>query len=225
MEATGHGVGGVTVELQHSPQDVACCGEEGAYMSKSLARIVVLTGMLFGAGAARADFASVLQAQPIAASTAVAFQNSAVTPGTTSSNGVYNFLDTWSFSLDGSFQVSSIAAAISFTDVSGQAVLFGITNLQVNLVTNPASGSPLVSWMTVSAPATGLQQTVALIPSNALGAGNYMLEVRGNVTQPGAYSGSLIAQPLAPVPLPTTQALFACGMLALGFLGSRVRRR
>ena len=194
-------------------------------MSRSLARVVVLTGMLLGAGAARADFASVLQSQPIAASTAVGFQDSTVTPGTTSPGGLYNFLDRWSFTLDGSFQVSSIAAAINFTDVGGHAVLFGITNLQVNLVTNPPSGSPLVSWMTVSAPASGLQQTVALIPPSALGPGNYMLEVRGNVTQPGAYSGSLIAQPLAPVPLPTTQALFVCGILALGFSASRLRRR
>jgi hypothetical protein len=203
---------------------VAAERERGTLMSRSLVRATLLAGALLGAGAARADFASVLQPSPIAASTAVAFQDSNVQPGTTSANGLYNFLDSWSFTLDGSFLVSSIAAAINFTDVDGHAVLFGITNLQVNLVTAPPSGPPIVSWLSVSAPATGLQQTVALVPPSALGSGTYTLEVRGDVTQPGAYSGSLIAQPLAPVPVPTTSALFACGILALGFTASRLRR-
>ncbi len=192
-------------------------------MSKCLVRAALLAGAVLGAGTARADFASVLQPGPINASTSVAFQNSNVVPGTTS--GIYNFLDSWSFSLDGSFLVSSIAAAIDFTDGGGHPVLFGITDLQVNLVTDPASGTPLVSWTTVSAPVSGLEQTVALVPPSALGAGHYVLEVRGHVTQPGSYAGSLLAQPLQPVPLPTTLALFACGLLAIGFTSSRLRRR
>ncbi len=185
----------------------------------------MLIGALAGAGAARADFVSVLQATPIAMSAAVAFQNSNVTAGTISSDGVYNFLDKWSFSLDGSFLVSSIAAALDFRDSNGHAVLFGITDLQVNLLADPQNGPPLVSWVTVSAPLQGLEQTVALIPPNALGAGNYTLEVRGNVTQPGAYSGSVIAQPLQPVPLPGSAAIFACGILAMAFTAARSRRR
>jgi len=196
-------------------------------MSRNLLRAALLVATLLGAGVARADLASVLQPGPISASTSVAFQDSRVQPGTLATqNGInYNFLDSWTFTLDGSFLVSSIAAAINFTDASGQSLLFGIDHLQVNLVTDPASGSPLVSWLTVSAPTAGLQQTVALIPPNALGAGNYMLEVRGLVTQPGSYSGSLIAQPVAPVPVPPAMALFACGLLAIGFASSRLRRR
>jgi hypothetical protein len=42
------------------------------------------------------------------------------------------------------------------------------------------------------------------------------------VTQPCAYSGSLIAQP---VPLPPSAALFASALLAIGFSASRLRRR
>ena len=196
-------------------------------MSGNLLRAVVVVGTLMGAGAARADLVSVLQPGPIAASTSVAFHDSNVQAGTLATQtGVdYNFLDSWTFTLDGSFLVSSIAAAINFTDPSGQSVLFGIEHLQVNLLTNPASGSPLVSWLTVSSPAAGLQQTVALIPPSALGAGDYTVEVRGFVTQPGAYSGSLIAQPLAPVPVPPSSALLACGLLAIGFASSRLRRR
>ena len=195
-------------------------------MSGNLLRAVLLVGPLLGAGAARADMVSVLQPGPISASSSVAFHDSNVQPGTLATqNGInYNFLDSWTFSLDGSFLVSSIAAAIDFTDPSGQSVLFGVQDLQVNLLTNPASGAPLVSWLTVSAPVAGLQQSVALIPPHALGAGNYMIEVRGFVTQPGSYSGSLIAQP-SPVPVPPSAALFACGLLAIGFASSRLRRR
>jgi hypothetical protein len=194
-------------------------------MSRSLVRAAALVGCLVVSSAARADFASVLQPGPISASTSVAFHDSNVTVGTISPDHVYNFLDSWSFTLDGSFLVSSIAAAIAFTDPSGQSVLFGITNLQVNLVTDPAAGSPLVSWATVSAPTSGLEQTVALVPSSPLGAGNYTLQVRGNVTAPGSYSGSLLAQPVQPVPAPKSSALFACAILAVGFTMQRLRRR
>jgi hypothetical protein len=196
-------------------------------MSGNLLRAVGVLVTVLGAGAARADLVSVLQPGPISASTSVAFHDSDVQPGTLASqNGVdYNFLDSWTFTLDGSFRVSSIAAAINFTDASGQSVLFGIDHLQLNLLTHPASGAPLVSWLTVSSPAAGLQQTVALVPPSALGAGDYSVEVRGFVTQPGAYSGSLIAQPVAPVPVPPSTALFACGLMAIGFASSRLRRR
>ena len=194
-------------------------------MYRNIVRGAVLAGALAGAGAARADFVSVLQPGPISMSTAVAFQNSNVAPGTVSSDGIYNFLDKWTFSLDGSFLVSSITAALDFTDSNGSAVLFGITNLQVNLLADSLNGSPLVSWVSVSAPLQGLQQTVALIPPSALGAGNYTLEVRGNVTQPGAYAGSVLAQPLQPVPVPGGAALFACGILAIAFTSARSRRR
>ena len=193
-------------------------------MSKSLVHAIGLAGGLLIAGAARADMISVLQPGPISMATSVGFHDSNVTIGTTTPDNVYNFLDTYTFSLDGSFLVSSIAAAIDFRDPSGGSVLFGITNLQVNLVETSPAGSLLVSWATVSMPATGLEQTVALIPTSALGAGAYELQVRGNVTQPGSYSGSMIAQPVAPVPLPTTSALFACGILAIGFASTRLRR-
>ncbi|MEP6502112.1 MAG: FxDxF family PEP-CTERM protein [Betaproteobacteria bacterium] len=177
------------------------------------------------AGPARADLVSVLQDTPIAASTAVAFHDGNVTPGTLAGNGAWNFLDQWKFSLSGAFDVSSLTAAIAFTDASGQAVLFGVTNLQVNLVGDPPGQTALVSWQAISAPLTGLQQSVALIPTVALGAGDYILQVRGNVTQPGAYSGSLIAQPLLVVPIPATASLFAAGFAALGLMAHRQRRR
>ena len=193
-------------------------------MSKTLVRVTVLAGSLLVAGAARADFATVLQPGPIAMSTAVGFHDSDVTVGTTTADNAYNFLDSYTFTLDGSFQVSTIAAAIDLRDAGGGAVLFGITNLQVNLLQLQPAATLLVSWATVSMPATGLEQTVALVPPSTLGAGNYALQVRGNVTRPGAYSGSLLAEPVSPVALPNTSALLACGILALGFASARLRR-
>ena len=193
-------------------------------MSRNLVRAALLVAGVLTAGAARADFATVLQPGPISASTSVGFHDSNVTVGTTSPDGAYNFLDSYSFSLDGSFQVSTIAASIDFRDPSGGAMLFGVSNLQVNLVETSPAGLLLVSWATVSMPATGLEQTVALIPTNSLGAGDYEIQVRGFVIAPGSYSGSLIAQPVAPVPLPAAPALFACGVLAIGFASARLRR-
>jgi hypothetical protein len=191
-------------------------------MSRRMVRTFVAVGALLATGAARADLVSVLQDVPIAAATAAAFHNVDVVPGTVSADGRYNFLDKWTFTLDGSFQVASIAASIAFTDEGGRAVLLGISNLQVNLV---GEGVVLASWRTVSEPVSGLQQTVALIPSTALAAGDYTLQVRGYVVEPGAYAGSLVAQPVQVVPLPASSALFAAGLMALGFAAHRLRRR
>ena len=196
-------------------------------MNRRIVRAAMLIGALAGAGSARADFVGTLNPQTISMATAVAFANSNVTVGTTvTDQGVnYNFLDEWLFTLDGSFLVSSITAALDFRDSNGNAVLLGINNLQVNLLTDPPNGAPLVSWLTVTTPVQGLEQSVALTPTSPLGAGNYKVEVRGFVTNIGTYSGSLLAQPLQPVPLPGSAALFACGILAIGFTSARSRRR
>ena len=190
-------------------------------MSRSFIRVTLLLGSLLTASVARADMVSALQSDPISASTAVGFHDSNVTVGMTSPDNVYNFLDTYTFSLSGDFLVSSIAAAIDFRDPNGGSVLFGITNLQLNLVEVSPSSSLLVSWSTVTMPASGLEQTVTLIPTSSLGAGDYELQVRGNVTEPGSYAGSLIAQPVATVPVPASAALFCCGILAIGFASTR----
>ena len=193
-------------------------------MSKNLVRAALLVGSLLVVGAARADMVSVLEPGAISLSTSLGFHDSNVTVGTISPDNVYNFLDTYTFSLNGSFLASSIAAAIDFRNPEGGAVLFGVTNLQINLVETSPASSLLVSWATVSMPAVGLEQTVALIPTSALGAGDYELQVRGDVTAPGSYSGSLIAEPLVAAPLPTTLALFASGLLALCCASARQRR-
>lgn len=191
-------------------------------MSRLMRPLAIALMALCVLGDARADLVSVLQPGPISASTSVAFQNSNVTPGTIDPSGNYNFVDQWRFTLDGSFSVSSFTAAIDFVDQDSQAVLFGVTNLQVNLVSDSAMSSPIVSWQTVSAPSSGFQETLALVPPTPLGSGDYTLEVRGLVTQPGSYAGSLAAQPVRVVPLPGSFPLF---LVALAALAVAARRR
>jgi hypothetical protein len=82
------------------------------------------------AGSARADFVSVLQATPIAASTAAAFHDSNVTVGTLSPDGAYNFLDQWKFEVrgkvaePGSYSGSLIAQPLQVVPLPAAATLF-----------------------------------------------------------------------------------------------------
>lgn len=159
--------------------------------------------------AAKADFVGSLGT--ITPSATVAFSNSNVTVSSSAQPAPYNFLDQWTFVLSSGASVASIAATIYFTPGPGVPPVFGIDNLQINLVSNPVSGPPIVSWLTVTTPAPGFNQLVALIPPSPLGAGNYTLQIRGTVTTPGAYSGSVIAQAPAVVPLPARSAIAVPG--------------
>lgn len=177
-------------------------------------------------GLAHADLVGTLAGSPLSAPGNVSFHNDNVQVGTISTSGAgvtYNFLDQWQFSLSPSLaNVAALVASINFTAGAGGPQLFGISNLQVNLVSNPVSGPPLVSWLTVTSPVAGLQQQVALIPSSTLAAGNYTLQVRGTVALPGAYSGSLIVDA---VPLPATLPLLLAGVSVIGWLGRRFSGR
>ena len=183
-------------------------------------RIAALVVIAACSGAARADLTGNLGT--ITPSGTVAFSNSNVTVGTFAAPS-YNFLDSWTFVLGANASVATIAATINLTAGPGGPAVFGIENLQINLVTNPISGPPLVSWLTVTTPAPGLNQLVALIPQSPLGAGSYIVQVRGTLTAPGAYSGSLIAAP-STVPLPAALPLLAFGLGSLGVAGLRRRR-
>lgn len=185
-----------------------------------LVRMTVVAALSAGAGAAHADFSGDLGT--VSPSATFAFSNSNVIAGTVAAPS-YNFLDRWTFVLGADANVASIAATINFTTGPGGPALFGIDNLQINLARNPASGPPLVSWLTVTSPAPGFNQLVALIPPSPLGAGSYTLQVRGTLTSPGAYSGSLIAAP-STVPLPAALPLLMLGLSGLGMAGLRKRR-
>lgn len=155
----------------------------------------------------------------------VAFANSNVTVGTITTVGpiTYNFLDQWRFNLDTLASVAGLVASINFTAGPGGPELFGVTNLEINLRSDPSSGPPLVSWLTVTSPAPGVQTSIALLPASPLTAGDYIFDVRGTVTTPGAYSGSLVV--LSAVPLPASLPMLALGLVGLAAWGRHSAQR
>lgn len=178
----------------------------------ALLRPLCLAAALGGSGLAHADFVGSLGS--ITPPATVAFSNSVVTTGTTA--GLYNFLDTWNFTLAADAHVGSITTTFDFAGGPG----VGITNLQVKLSTNPISGPALVSWLTVTPSGPGFNSSVALIPASPLLAGNYKLDIRGTLASPGSYGGTVIANA---VPLPAALPLFLSGLGALGIKGARKR--
>jgi len=141
------------------------------------------------------------------------------------SAATYNFYDHYLLSVpDGT--AAAIATSFSFGS------LFNINLLQVRLYSGntPTLGTPagvvIQSWSSpISAGAfTG---TVAALPETVLGAGSYVLEVRGLVTGSagGVYSGQLTVAPApVPAPVPVPAALWLMGS-ALGLVGAASRSR
>ena len=132
----------------------------------------------------------------------------------------YNFYDDFLINVPIS-RVNTLSSSINLGD------LISISNLQVRLYAGatptlgvPAGGA-IVSWSAEidAGPATG---TIAVLPETVLGAGDYVLEVRGLVSGQfgGSYSGVLN---VATVPLPMPVNLFALGFSSV-MLAVRRRR-
>jgi hypothetical protein len=136
----------------------------------------------------------------------------------------FGFYDDFIFSV-ATASVDAITSTIDFANV------LGISNLQVRLyntsgnpnlpVLGAPSGGAIDAWSQTFNIAPGTNETVSVLPQTMLGAGTYVLEVRGNVTGSagGSYSGSLN---LVPAPLPAALPLLLSG---LGLLGGAASRR
>ncbi|MBC7956236.1 MAG: FxDxF family PEP-CTERM protein [Cytophagales bacterium] len=184
-------------------------------------RHLVLAIGLMAAGSAQADYVGSLG--NIGAPASVAFLNS-TNAGTLTLSALplpapYNFNDQWTFTLGGNASVTSLVAAFNFAAGSGT---FGIDNLRVNLLNS--MGVVATGWQVVST--TGpFTQLISMTPAQGLVAGNYTLQVRGQLlAPPAAYSGSLIAVGEVPTAVPLPAALPML-LLGLGALGAAARKR
>ena len=133
------------------------------------------------------------------------------------------FYDDYGFTISGS-SFSAITATIDLGSV------LGITNLQARLyggtlqtsTTGPVGPALIAAWSALDLIATsggsGIAQLIA--PIN-LAPGNYVFEVRGNITgrAGGAYAGLLNVA--APIPEPGGLSLLFSGLGALGFATRR----
>ena len=114
-------------------------------------KTAVFAALVGSAGMVRADLTTPLG--NITPSAQTSFSNPSVWVGTTTVVGpvVYNFLDKFNFSLVTPAEVASIVATINFTAGSSGPPLFGISDLQVNLLqVLPSSSLVAVSWLTVT---------------------------------------------------------------------------
>ena len=120
--------------------------------------------------------------------------------------------------------VDTVASTISLGS------LFGINNLQARLYsgTVTTTGKPtglLEAWSTaIQITGNGYTGSMAVISPITLGAGSYVLEIRGDVvgTAGGSYAGALN---ISPVPEPQEWALLLAGLGVLGFVALGRKRR
>jgi len=134
--------------------------------------------------------------------------------------GGFGFYDDFLFTIPDA-TTNSIASTISLSNI------LGISDLQVRLYSatqsNPLpilgkpDGTVIDGWTTIIAPGS----SVSVVSPTNLGAGTYVLEVRGNVfgSSGGSYSGVLN---VAAVPVPATLWLFGSAIGGLITLRRRL---
>lgn len=146
---------------------------------------------------------------------------SAPTTAITASPGAaWGFYDDFIFSVTGPASVDSVTSTINLGSLS-------VSNLEVRLYSEAGNSPPVLGtpngtvWSSWSTPISGGLTGSYSVLNTDLAAGNYVLEVRGNVTgsSGGSYSGTLN---VAPVPLPAALPLMLSG---LGMVGAMARRR
>ncbi|MFA5240814.1 MAG: FxDxF family PEP-CTERM protein [Sulfuricella sp.] len=130
------------------------------------------------------------------------------------------FQNDYTFSIPDA-SVNSILSTISLGN------FFGISNLQTRLSSDISvtAITPLQTWWSSTTPITigGVSGAVSVIGPVVLSAGQYVLEVSGDVvgTAGGSYSGILN---ISPVPETEVWVLMLSGLGLIGLLGARRRR-
>ena len=153
-----------------------------------------------------------------------ALTNTLYTPTTGASTGInFEFYDDYVFTIGGA-TVNSVSSTINLNNI------FAIDNLQARLynastqTSLPVLGNPVggvfEAWSSQIGPGGNI--TVSVLNDVLLGAGTYVLELRGSVAGQagGSYSGVLN---VAPVPTPGALWLFGSGLL--GTLTLRRKRQ
>lgn len=177
------------------------------------------------------SLAGLAQLLPVLANAAVVDYGSLAVPsslnyGQTYSGPLTQFYDDYLFTIPAS-TVNTIAVSLNLQN------LLGIDQLQGRLYSGTASditsgrvsSGLLQAWSTaIPISVAGTTGTAAIIDPISLGAGSYILEVRGNVTglAGGSYSGVLN---VAPVPIPAAAWLLGSGLAGLFALGRRRPRQ
>jgi hypothetical protein len=142
--------------------------------------------------------------------------------GDSFANPIGQFFDDYLFSVPAS-EVASVTSTINLANIleiaNLQARLYNGTAADITTA-GPVSTGVLEGWSTPFNFGFG---TVAVIDPITLSAGNYILEITGNVigSAGGSYSGTLS---VIAVPEPQAYALMLAGLGLLGFVARRRRQ-
>jgi hypothetical protein len=144
----------------------------------------------------------------------------------TGSGSPWNFQDDYVFNVTGSTTVQVAAISFGSTPSNPGGSYTGLTDLQARLIGASGNAAPTVgapvggtlidAWSNFSF--NGVNEVDSL--PTGVGAGTYILQIRGEAASPASYGGTIT---FTPVPLPSTALLMLSGLGGMGLLTRRRR--